>query len=226
MYHRLLLPLALFLVPASASASIVWIGGTDTNFFTTANWDFSGSSFTPANFTTANTITDSLVISGATGLSLNGNLTLGDGVTLSLTNTSLTSTGTFGINGVNDAGNVFSNITLSGSTLSAQFINIGLSASVGTGSTLTLRGTGDPLNSQTEPSRVMLSPGGSVSFASAGEYTEHLTEIFNAQTGNSLSTTPGDFQPATGATITAVPEPMSATFGALGLLGLLRRRRA
>lgn len=217
----------LFLGCAPAHASILWIGGTDTNFYTTANWDFSGSSFSAANFTAANTITDSLVINGATGLSLNGTLTLADSVTLTLTNATLSSSGTFGINGVNDAGNLYSNLILTGSSsLSTQFIAVGMSASVGTGSTLILRGTGDPINSQTEPSRVLLSPGGSVNFANSAEYVDHITEIFNTQSGNSLSATPADFLPSTGATITAVPEPMSAALGALGLLGLLRRRRA
>lgn len=222
-----LLPLALLLTMGSARASIVWIGGTDANFYTTANWDFSGSSVLPANFTAASTISDSLVINGATGLSINGTLTLADSVTLSLTNSSLSSSGTFGINGTNDVGNVFSNIVLSGtSSLSTQFISVGISASVGNGSTLTLRGTGDPLNSQTEPSQVLLAPGGSISFTTATEYTEHVAEIFNSTTGNTLGTTPGDFSPATGATITAVPEPAAAVLGTLGLLGLLRRRRA
>lgn len=225
--HHLLLPLALLLSMGTAQSMIVWIGGTDTNFFTTANWDFSGSSVLPANFTTASTIGDSLMISNASGLSLNGTLTLGDGMSLTLTNASLTSTGTFGINGNNDAGNVFSTLALDAtSSLSTQFIAVGINAIVGAGSTLTLRGTGDPINSQTETSRVQLASGGSLIFANGTEYSEHVTEIFNATTGNSLSSTPTDFSPASGATITAVPEPTSAVLGLLELLGLLRRRRA
>lgn len=222
---RAFLPLLLAL--SSAQGAIVWVGGTDSNFFTATNWDFSGSSFSPANFTTANTITDSLDISGATGITLGATLVLADGVTLSLTNSSLTTTGAVGINGTNDAGDVFSHIVLSGtSTLSSQFVAIGLNVTVGNGSSLVLRGTGDPLNSQTEVSRVNLQPGGSLTFANATEYNEHTAEIFNASSGNSLATTPGDFSPATGATITAVPEPASLTLGAFGLLALIRRRRA
>jgi len=219
--------LPLLLAIGSAQGAIVWTGATDSNFFTATNWDFSGSTFSAANFTTANTITDSLVISGATGISLGSTLTLGDGVTLSLTNSSLTTTGAVGINGTNDAGDAFSYISLSGSsTLSSQFVAVGLDVTVGNGSSLVLRGTGDPVNSQTEATRVTLLPGGSLTFANATEYIEHIAEIFNASSGNSLATAPGDFSPASGATITAVPEPAALSLGALGLFTLIRRRRA
>lgn len=224
-----LLPAGFLLAGAPhASAVITWIGGTDSNFYTTANWDFSSSSFSPVNFTAANTITDSMLIDGAAGVSLNGLLTIADNVTLTLNNATVTSSAANGIRGVNDVSDVFSLIALSGtSSLNVQFIDIGVSVTVGDGSTLTLRGTGDPLNSQTEPSRVVLAPGGSLTFATATEYTEHTAEIFNSATGNNLATAPGDFSPNSGATITAaVPEPSSALLGVLGSLALFRRRRA
>lgn len=224
-----LLTLGLLLAAASsAPAAIVWVGGAGTNFYTTANWDFSGSSVTAAGFTAGASINDNLVMSNASGISLNGNLTIGDGFSFTLTNSSVVSTGSEGFNGGASNGSTVT-INLNGSSsLSVQFITNGTFANVSNGSTLTLRGAGDPLNSSVGVSRVTLAPGGSLVFNGAGEYSEHAAEIFHSVTGNTLATTPSDFNPASGSTITAIapiPEPSVAIFGGLGLIGLLRRRR-
>lgn len=220
------LSLGLLLAAVTCShAAIVWVGGTDTNFYTTSNWDFSGSTVTAAEFNASSTIADSIVMENVTGISLNGALSILDGFSLSLTNSSLTSSGSNGLNG-GAAGGATVNVNLVGtSSLSLQFINNGVFVNVGGSSSLSLRGTGNPINTENGNSRINLDPGASVIFANATEYGEHRGKIFNTTTGRSLSSGPEDFSPSTGNIITAVPEPSSILLGGLGILALLRRRR-
>lgn len=215
----------LFAAATSAPAAIVWVGGTDTNFYTASNWDFSGSSVTEVEFNASSTIADSIIMENAIGISLDGAVSIVDGFSLSLNNSSLTSTGGNGLNG-GASGGATVNVNLSGtSSLSLQFINNGVFVNVGGTSTLSLRGTGNPINTENGNSRVNLDPGGSLVFANTTEYGEHRGKIFNTATGRTLSSGPEDFNPATGNIITAIPEPSFILIGGLGFLGLLRRRR-
>jgi len=225
----ILAPALLLASALTSSAAIVWTGAADSNFYNTDNWDFSGSSVTAANFNASASIADNIVISNASSVSLGGLLTVANGFNLTLNSSSLTSTATNGFNGGADFGATV-NVSLNGiSSLNVQFISKGVNTYVSSGSTLSVRGTDKPINSDTGTTNVYLSPGASLNFANASVINNHSgyhrNLIFNSATGNTLSGSPADFNPSTGATITAIPEPSFTLLGALGLLAFARRRR-
>ncbi len=163
-----------------------------------------------------------------------GALILGDGFSLNLDNTNITMSGTSGLQGVDDgAGTARINAPMSvnatnGSTINIQFSSVGVDLNIDATSSLTIRGGGDGINSQTEITRVDLAAGGMLTMTNAAEIDEQIGEgdiyvdgvqVTAANKATLLS--------GAGSTVTAlaVPEPSSTALLGLGGLALILRRR-
>ncbi|WP_425399017.1 PEP-CTERM sorting domain-containing protein [Aeoliella sp.] len=165
---------------ADCQAVISWTGGglDPSLVFAEDNYDLSGSTVTAIDPNVA--VFDDVVFSGANISASDfggGALQIGDSYSLSLNSTTFVTDATGGISGV--AGGTTSAVHLSnGSSLSTQFATVGLTVNVDATSAITFRGGGDPINSQTSPTQVHLTPGATITMASDTEFSEHLAEIF------------------------------------------------
>ena len=223
----------------SSQAAVVWTGATDNDFFNDANWDFSGA----VNGTTAidptTTINEDLTITGATvtGATASfGYFSIGDGFGLTLDNTSLTISGSGGARGVDDGAgsgrtNAPSSINLTnGSSLSLQYVSVGVDINVDGTSDVRIRGGGDGINSQTELSRIILDEGGQLRLTTRAEFDEQVTASSGAGNivvngVNATVANMDDLFTFSGGTGTATPEPSSTALLGLGGLALILRRR-
>ncbi len=232
MMKHTLLSIGFAAAAMTSQAAIVWTGASDSDPFNDANWDLTGSTVTTIAVNTA--ILDNLTVSnlgtsasGDSAVSF-GQFQLGEGFSMTITGTSFDLTGNEGFAG--SGAGATETVTLIGSTSSLQFFSNGIDVIVDGTSSLTIRGGGDGINSQTAESHVNLLTGGMLTMTNAAEITEQIGEgdIFvngvQVTAGNRVSLISG-----TGATITAlaapVPEPSSTALLGLGGLALLLRRR-
>lgn len=216
----------------SSQAVIVWTGGgASDDFYDAANWDFSGS----ASASVASPTDDIMTITSAT---LNepsaafSNIEIGDGLSVVLDGTSFTFTNNNGFTGVDDGPgtvpvNPISTLSLTnGSTLNSQFASVGIDILVDSTSSLIFRGAGDPINSQTERTRILLSPGAQLTLASVAEFTEQGADIIVDGVSFADDSSILNFSGTTGTAVAPIPEPGSVLFAALsGCLLFGRRRR-
>lgn len=220
----------------AASAAIVWTGGGDTtNFYDDANWNFGGS----GSVTMANPTDDDVEITGAT-LTINGNVDIGNGFAITLDSASYTFGNNTGFRGIDDdatAANQSSGVTSvlnlnNGSYVSSQYVTVGLTVNIDSTSELYLRGTGDPLNSQSELSAVYLTTGGKLTLATLAEFSEQADTDGGSIYVNGVQVTGATLEDhfsfvdnGGSVTATAIPEPGSAALLGLASLGLIFRRR-
>ena len=210
----------------ASHASVVWTGATNNDFYNDANWDFSGAVNGTTAINPSTDINEDLVISGAAGLTGGGRLDLGAGYSITLTNSSFAPTS--GVNGVVD-GNPSNSVlnVLGGSAMTSTWLTEGMTLNVDGTSAYTLRGAGDPINSQSEKTTINLTPGAQLTLASVAEFTEQGADIMvngvSFATDNSILTFSGNTATAVG---TAIPEPSGiALIGLAGLAMMLRRRK-
>ena len=132
-----------------ASADVLWTGNVDLDFFKESNWVDTATSLPPTNAIDPNTNLDpdgSPYILGDAGTNVTnavssaGRIDLGNGTVLTVSNSILTATSG---SGMQNEGSL--NI-VDGSTVSLQFINNNITATVDATSTLTLYGGGNPIN--------------------------------------------------------------------------------
>jgi hypothetical protein len=210
----------------ASHASVVWTGATNNDFYNDANWDFSGAVNGTTAINPSTDINEDLVISGAAGLTGGGRLDLGAGYSITLTNSSFAPNS--GVNGLvdGDPSNSVLNV-LGGSSMTSTWLTEGMTLNVDGTSSYTLRGAGDPINSQSEKTTINLTPGAQLTLASVAEFTEQGADIMvngvSFATDNSILTFSGNTATAVG---TAIPEPSGiALIGLAGLAMMLRRRK-
>ncbi|MGJ8695577.1 MAG: PEP-CTERM sorting domain-containing protein [Verrucomicrobiaceae bacterium] len=208
----------------TSQAVVVWTGASDSDFFNDANWDFTGAVNGTSTIDPSVDINEDLTVTGASGLTGTGRLDLGGGYSITLNNSSFAPSS--GVNGFvdGDPTNSVLNI-LGGSSMTSTWLTEGLTLNVDGTSSYTLRGAGDPINSQTETTRVNLSPGAMLTLSSVAEFTEQGADIF--VNGVSFASDPSilSFSGNTG-TAQAIPEPSgSVLVGLAGLAVILRRRK-
>lgn len=208
----------------TSQAAISWTGAIDSAPFDDGNWDFSGS--TESSIVADVAILDNITVtnvappaSGSSGGSF-AQFKLGEGYSMTITNTSFDFLGTDGVAG--SAGGSQENINLIGSSLNIQFASVGIDINVDGTSSLNIRGGGDGINSQTAPTRVNLSVGGQLTLPTLAEFTEQGNEIFVNGVSYNSDTSILSFS---GTTATAVPEPASTALLGLGGIALILRRR-
>lgn len=109
-----------------------------------------------------------------------------------------------------------------GSFFNAQFATMGIEVLIDGTSSVGFRGGGDPINSQTERTRIILEPGAQLTPPSTAEFTEQGADIFVGPT--SFADDPSILT-LNGTTATAIPEPSSSLLIAMGALGFFARRR-
>ena len=227
--------LAMLGLISSGQCVVTWTGtGGDTDVFNDANWDFGSSSLSAIDANTE--VLDDLVISNATVTSASGAgfgaLLIGDGFSLTLTNSDYSSAGnTDGISGV--ASGAQSTINLINSSMNLQFASIGVDFNVDGTSSLQFRGGGDPINSQVDTTALNLSVGAELTLTTRAEFDEQVTDTGAAGTitANGTEVTVGNMDtlfsftgggPVTG---TVVPEPSSMALLGIGGMALLLSRR-
>lgn len=210
----------------ASHASVVWTGATNNDFYNDANWDFSGAVNGTTAINPSTDINEDLTVNGAAGLTGGGRLDLGAGYSITLTNSSFAPNS--GVNGVVD-GNPNNSVlnVLGGSSMTSTWLTEGMTLNVDGTSSYTLRGAGDPINSQSEKTTINLEPGAQLTLASLAEFTEQGADItvngvsFAADT--SILTFSGNTATAVG---TVIPEPSGvALIGLAGLAMILRRRK-
>lgn len=188
-------------------SSITTNGGTISSansLFQTGNADFNGG--------TTGTI-EALGVTGNFGSNTTVQVQFGN---LTLLNATANPTG------LNATGGS-STINLVNSTWTSTFLAFNVEISLDATSSLTLTGSGDPINSQGgAPTRVNLVNGSQLTLASLAEFTEQGNEIFIY--GVAFNDDPS-LLVFDGTTATAVPEPSSCFMLALTGLAILRRRR-
>lgn len=207
----------------SSEGTIIWTGaGTTDDFYDAANWDFSGS----ASAAVASPTDDDMVIAGASINEPSGaftNIEIGDALSVTLDNSNFRFINNNGFSGVDDPGDVVSTLSITnGSSYNAQFATLGIEVLVDGTSSLEFRGGGDPINSQTERTRIILDPGAQLTLPSTAEFTEQGADIFVG--GTSFADDPSILS-FNGTTATAIPEPASVSLLVLGGLAFLRRRK-
>jgi hypothetical protein len=210
----------------ASHATVVWTGATNTDFYNDANWDFSGAVNGTTTINPSTDINEDLTVNGAGGLTGGGRLDLGAGYSITLTNTRFAPTR--GVNGVVD-GNPSNSVlnVLGGSAMTSTWLTEGMTLNVDGTSAYTLRGAGDPINSQSEKTTINLTPGAQLTLASVAEFTEQGADIMvngvSFATDNSILTFSGNTATAVG---TVIPEPSGiALIGLAGLAMILRRRK-
>lgn len=109
--------------------------------------------------------------------------------------------------------------------MTSTWVTEGMTVNVDATSSYTLRGAGDPINSQVEMTNVNLAPGAMLTLNSLAEFTEQGADIY--VNGVSFATDPSILSIAgTTGTAQAIPEPSgTALIGLAGLAMILRRRR-
>jgi hypothetical protein len=224
MHKRLLTKVLSFgLVATSSQAAILWTGGGATDdFYDPSNWDFSGSASSGVTSPTD----DNIIIAGATINESSGsfsNIEIGDTLSVLLDDTTFRFTNSNGFSGVDDAGDVVSTLSVTnGSSFNAQFATLGIEVLIDGTSSVEFRGAGDPINSQTERTRIILEPGATLTLPSTAEFTEQGADIFVGEISFADNPSILSFN---GTTATAIPEPTSFGLVVLGGLAFLRRRR-
>lgn len=210
----------------ASHATVVWTGAANTDFYNDANWDFSGAVNGTTAINPSTDINENLTVNGAAGLTGAGRLDLGAGYSITLTNSSFAPNS--GVNGVVD-GNPNNSVlnVLGGSAMTSTWLTEGMTLNVDGTSSYTLRGAGDPINSQSEKTTINLTPGAQLTLASVAEFTEQGADIMvngvSFATDNSILTFSGNTATAVG---TAIPEPSGiALIGLTGLAMILRRRK-
>ncbi len=233
---------AVLLTTVPSGASIVWVGGSSTDFWDDANWDFSGSTYTGSTFNPLTPIADNIVVTNATGLTVatDQGIRIDNGFSLALSATDLFVNGTSansGINGVDDvpatnpSNGVASTIVLTnGSLINTQFTALGITVNIDATSQMQYRGSGDPINGQSETTLINMVPGARLTLPTQAEFTEQATtqNSFIFVDGVSLASDPSllSYSGAGPVTGTAIPEPSAALIAALvGFSAILRRRK-
>jgi hypothetical protein len=194
------------------------------DFYDAPNWDFSQSDSLELDRDSpiANilTITDALILEDSPSYS---NIEIGDGFSVTLKSTNFTFQNNNGFTGVDDDDNVYSTLNITeGSSMDAMFSAIGLKINVDSTSSLTLRGAGDSINSQTERSIVNLSPNAQLTLSSLDQFAVQGDDIyFN---GVSFSQNPSILK-FSGTTGTAIPEMNFILLSAIPIILLLNKKR-
>ena len=193
------------------------------DFYDAPNWDFSQSDSQELNrdspITNILTITDSLILEDSPSYS---HIEIGDGFSVTLISTDFAFQNNNGFTGVEDDDGIYSVLNITeGSSMDAMFSAIGLEINVDSTSSLTLRGAGDSINSQTERSIVNLSPNAKLTLDSIEEFSEQGDDIY--LNGVSFNQDPSILK-FNGNTGTAIPEFNSILFNAIPIILLLRRR--
>jgi hypothetical protein len=194
------------------------------DFYDAPNWDFSQSDSLELDRDSpiANilTITDALILEDSPSYS---NIEIGDGFSVTLKSTDFTFQNNNGFTGVNDDDDVYSTLNITeGSSMDAMFSAIGLKINVDSTSSLTLRGAGDSINSQTERSIVNLSPNAKLTLNSIQEFSEQGNDIY--LNGVSFSQDPSILK-FNGTTGTAIPEINFVLFSAIPIILLLSNKK-
>lgn len=234
MHKKILLNGAAFVATClTASGVITWTGGgTESNFYDSANWDFSGSPSSEMVAGGGNPSAgtdDDIIITGATINESSGafsNIEIGEGLEVTLDGTLFTFTNNNGFTGLDNNNDVLATLNLlGGSSLSAQFAAIGITVNVDSTSSVSFRGGGDPINSQLEKTTINLEPGAQLTLPTVAEFTEQGADI--AVNGVTFADDPSilTFSGTTATAVAVVPEPSSSLLVALGALALLARRR-
>jgi hypothetical protein len=194
------------------------------DFYDAQNWNFSQSDSQELNrdFPISNilTITDALILEDSPSYS---NIEINDGFSVTLISTDFTFQNNNGFTGVEDDENVYSVLNITeGSSMDAMFSAIGLKINVDSTSSLTLRGAGDSINSQTERSIVNLSPNAKLTLSSLDQFVVQGDDIyFN---GVSFSQNPSILK-FNGKTGTAIPEAHFVLISAIPIILLLGKRK-
>ena len=189
--------------------SLSLAGGT-LNSTTT---DFTVGSLTVDDGT--NGTVESLTVAGGT-FSANTNITL---VFTDLVLDAASASFSGGING----GGIGTVVHLTnGSSWASTFITNMVEFHIDATSSMSLSGTGDPINSQTNPSTIHLEIGAQLTLSSFAEFSEHTGEIF--VNGVSYAADPSILQ-FSGSTATAVPESSAPLLTAIACFGWFARRR-
>ena len=188
------------------------------------NWDFSESDLKELDRDSAIisilTITDAKILEDSPSYS---NIEIGNGFSVTLKSTNFTFQNNNGFTGVKDDDGVYSTLNITeGSSMDAMFSAIGLKINVDSTSSLTLRGAGDSINSQTERSIVNLSPNAKLTLNSVQEFSEQGNDIY--LNGVSFSQNPSILK-FNGTTGTAIPEAHLILLSAISTIFLLGQRR-
>lgn len=210
----------------ASHASVVWTGATNSDFYNNANWDFSGAVNGTTAITPSTDINEDLTITDAAGLTGVGRLDLGAGYSITLTNSSFVPNS--GVNGVvdGDPSNSVLNL-IGGSVMTSTWLTEGMTVNVDGTSSYSLRGAGDPINSQSEQTTINLAPGATLTLTSLAEFTEQGADIkvngVSFASDASILTFSGNTATAVA---TVIPEPSGvALIGLAGLAMILRRRK-
>jgi len=194
------------------------------DFYDAPNWDFSESDLKELDrdsaITSILTITDAKILEDSPSYS---NIEIGNGFSVTLKSTDFTFQNNNGFTGVKDDDGVYSTLNITeGSSMDAMFSAIGLKINVDSTSSLTLRGAGDSINSQTERSIVNLSPNARLTLNSVKEFSEQGNDIY--LNGVSFSQNPSILK-FNGTTGTAIPEAHLILLSAISTIFLLSQRR-
>ncbi len=194
------------------------------DFYDAPNWDFSQSDSLELDrdspIPNILTITDALILEDSPSFS---NIEIGDGFSVTLKSTDFTFQNNNGFTGVDDDDNVYSTLNITeGSSMNAMFSAIGLEINVDSTSSLTLRGAGASINSQTERSIVNLSPNAQLTLNSIDKFVQQGDDIY--LNGVSFSQNPSILK-FNGTTGTAIPEVNFILFSAIPIILLLNKKR-
>jgi len=184
------------------------------------NWDFSESDLKELDRDSAIasilTITDAKILEDSPSYS---NIEIGNGFSVTLKSTNFTFKNNNGFTGVKDDDGVYSTLNITeGSSMDAMFSAIGLQINVDSTSSLTLRGGGDSINSQTERSIVNLSPNAKLTLSSLNQFATQGDDIY--LNGVSFSKNPAILK-FNGTTGTAIPESNSVLLASILLFLIL-----
>lgn len=193
------------------------------DFYDAPNWDFSESDLKELNrdsaITSILTITDAKILEDSPSYS---NIEIANGFSVTLKSTSFTFKNNNGFTGVKDDDGVYSTLNITeGSSMDAMFSAIGLQINVDSTSSLTLRGGGDSINSQTERSIVNLSPNAKLTLSSLNQFATQGDDIY--LNGVSFSKNPAILK-FNGTTGTAIPEKNSVLLASILLFLILRTK--
>ena len=194
------------------------------DFYDAPNWDFSQSDSLELDRDSpiANilSITDAFIIEDSPAYS---HIEIADGFSVTLKSTDFTFLNNNGFTGVNDDDNVYSTLNITeGSSMNAMFSAIGLEINVDSTSSLTLRGAGASINSQTERSIVNLAPNAQLTLSSLEKFSEQGDDIY--LNGISFSQNP-DILKFNGTTGTAIPEAHFILLSAIPIILLLNKKK-
>jgi len=188
------------------------------------NWDFSESDLKELDRDSAIasilTITDAKILEDSPSYS---NIEIGNGFSVTLKSTNFTFKNNNGFTGVKDDDGVYSTLNITeGSSMDAMFSAIGLQINVDSTSSLTLRGGGDSINSQTERSIVNLSPNAKLTLSSLNQFATQGDDIY--LNGVSFSKNPAILK-FNGTTGTAIPESNSVLLASILLFLILSTKK-